>query len=72
MIKKMFASVSETLLLTLFSFPQSTVDVELDRPKHGGMGLMIARDKALPPPALFVTGVTPGGIAAKTGLIDKG
>lgn len=26
----------------------------------------------MPPPALFVREVTPGGIAAKTGLVDKG
>ncbi|KAJ7360126.1 Protein lin-7 C [Desmophyllum pertusum] len=49
-----------------------TVDVDFDRPKNGGFGLLIARDKTLPPPALFVREVTPGGIAAKTGLIDKG
>lgn len=61
-----------SFLITTFPFPQETIDVDLDRPDHGGFGLLIARDKNLPPPALFVREVTPGGIAAKTGLIDKG
>lgn len=52
--------------------PQKTVDVFLERPGNGGFGLLIARDKTLPPPALFIREVTPGGIAAKTGLVDKG
>lgn len=56
----------------MFPFQQETVDVDLDRPENGGFGLLIARDKTLPPPALFVRDVTPGGIAAKTGLVDKG
>ena len=58
--------------ITTFPFPQETIDVDLDRPEHGGFGLLIARDKNLPPPALFVNDVTPDGIAAKTGLMDKG
>ncbi|XP_022800460.1 neuroblast differentiation-associated protein AHNAK-like [Stylophora pistillata] len=49
-----------------------TIDVDLDRPESGGFGLLIARDKTLPPPALFVREVTPGGVAARTGLVDKG
>ena len=52
--------------------PQKTVDVFLERPGNGGFGLLIARDKTLPPPALFIREVTPGGIATKTGLVDKG
>lgn len=61
-----------SFLKTTFHFSQETIDVDLDRPEHGGFGLLIARDKTLPPPALFVNEVTPGGIAAKTGLMDKG
>lgn len=56
----------------MFAFSQETIDVDLHRPEHGGFGLLIARDKNLPPPALFVNEVTPGGIAAKTGLMEKG
>ena len=59
-------------LTTMFAFSQETIDVDLHRPEHGGFGLLIARDKNLPPPALFVNEVTPGGIAAKTGLMEKG
>jgi len=61
-----------SFVITMFPFPQETIDVDLDRPEHGGFGLLIARDKNLPSPALFVNEVTPGGIAAKTGLMDKG
>lgn len=53
-------------------FSQETADAFLQRPGHGGFGLLIARDKTLPPPALFIREVTPGGIAAQTGLVDKG
>ncbi|XP_068731290.1 neuroblast differentiation-associated protein AHNAK-like [Montipora capricornis] len=49
-----------------------TREVFLERPGRGGFGLLIARDKTLPPPALFIREVTPGGIAAKTGFVDKG
>ncbi|XP_074630281.1 uncharacterized protein LOC141889042 isoform X2 [Acropora palmata] len=47
-------------------------EVFLERPGNGGFGLLIARDKTLPPPALFIREVTPGGIAANTGLVNKG
>lgn len=59
-------------LLLIRRFRQETIDVDLDRPENGGFGLLIARDKTLPPPALFVREVTPGGVAARTGLLDKG
>ena len=55
-----------------FFLSKKSEDVFLERPGRGGFGLLIARDKTLPPPALFVREVTPGGIAAKTGRIDKG
>lgn len=51
---------------------QDIKEVFLERPGNGGFGLLIARDKTLPPPALFIREVTPGGIAANTGLVNKG